>query len=241
MVSNQQGQLLADSSMFFYAPFLGIFAVKMRALYLDTFAKSERYKVKCLHIIYFNILLHNIQAFHVPLLTSYEAINSSGHVMEKGKKEVRFVADVMVGKLAKWLRVLGYDTHYQPHYSPEAIDAFVREGRILLTRHKRRAEKLGNAAVLIRGNQVSEQLIELKRELHLEPARSTWFSRCLICNAILRHACEGVAGEKIPEYVLYQNRTNISFCPLCGRYFWPGSHRARMEKQLKEWGFPLEY
>ncbi len=179
--------------------------------------------------------------FYVPLLTSYEAINSSGHVMEKGKKEVRFVADVMVSKLAKWLKVLGYDTHYQPRYHPGEIDMFVRDGRILLTRHKRRAERLSSVAVLIRGNQVSEQLIELKRELHLEPARSTWFSRCLICNAILRHACEGVAGEKIPEYVLYQNRTNISFCPLCGRHFWPGSHRERMEAQLKEWGFPFKH
>ena len=154
-------------------------------------------------------------------------------------ENVRFVADSMVGKLAKWLRVLGYDTHYQPHYSPEAIDIFVRDGRILLTRYKRRAEKLGGA-VLIRGNQVSEQLMELKRELHLEPARSVWFSRCLICNAILRKARERAGDDKIPEYVLYQNRTNISFCPLCGRYFWPGSHRARMEKQLREWGFSFK-
>jgi len=185
--------------------------------------------------------LHNIQAFHVLRLTSYETINSKGHVMEKRKKEWRFVADSMVGKLAKWLRVLGYDTHYQPHYSPEAIDAFVRDGRILLTRHKKRAEKLGSGAVLICGNQVNEQLMKLKGELHLEPARSTWFSRCLICNAILRQAREGVAGEKIPEYVFYQNMTNIRFCPSCGRHFWPGSHRTRMEAQLKEWGIPFKH
>ena len=156
-------------------------------------------------------------------------------------ENVRFVADSMVGKLAKWFRVLGYDTHYQSRYHPGEIDTFVRNGRILLTRHKMRAEKLGNAAVLISGNKVSEQLIELKRELHLEPARSVWFSRCLICNAILRHACEGAADNKIPEYVFYQNRANISFCPLCGRYFWPGSHRVRMEKQLKEWGFSADH
>lgn len=159
---------------------------------------------------------------------------------ENKMENVRFIADVMVGKLAKWLRVLGYDTHYQPHYSPEAIDAFVREGRILLTRHKERAEKLGGA-VLICGNKVSEQLMKLKRELYLEPAQSVWFSRCLICNVILRQAREGVVGAKIPEYVLYQNRTNISFCPLCGRHFWPGSHRANMEKQLKEWGFSFKH
>jgi len=156
-------------------------------------------------------------------------------------ENVKFVADSMVGKLAKWLRVLGYDTHYQPHYSSEAIDTFVREGRILLTRHKRRAERLRRAAVLIRGNKVREQLIELKTELHLEPARSIWFSRCLRCNAILRKGREGVAEEKIPEYILYQNSTNISFCPLCGRHFWPGSHKARMEKQLKAWGFPVKH
>ena len=160
--------------------------------------------------------------------------------MEKGKKEVRFVADVMVGKLAKWLRVLGYDTHYQPHYSHGAIDAFMREGRILLTRHKERAEKSGGA-VLICGNKVSEQLMKLKKKLDLEPVHSVWFSRCLICNAILRQAREEIAGAKIPEYVLYQNRTNISFCPLCGRHFWPGSHRAIMEQQLKEWGFSFKH
>ena len=154
-------------------------------------------------------------------------------------ENVRFVADVMVGKLAKWLRVLGYDTHYQPHYSHEAIDAFVREGRILLTRHKERAEKLGDIALLIRGNKVSEQLVELKRELQLEPARSVWFSRCLRCNVILKQAREGVAGGKIPEYVLYQNRTNISFCPLCGRHFWPGATGQVWKSSSKNGAFPL--
>ncbi|MFH1630225.1 MAG: Mut7-C RNAse domain-containing protein [Pseudomonadota bacterium] len=167
-------------------------------------------------------------------------IKASGHTMAEKRKEVRFVADSMVGKLAKWLRVLGYDTYYQPCYPPDVIDMLLREGRILLTRHRKRAERLGNLAVLVRGNHVSEQLTGLTRELHIEPARSAWFSRCLVCNTLLMDAREGDVRERIPEYVFYQNVTRIRVCPSCGRHFWPGSHSVRMETQLKKWGFPLQ-
>jgi len=145
----------------------------------------------------------------------------------------------MVGRLAKWLRVLGYDTHYQTHYTPDRLETLLSQGRVLLTRHRKRAESSGRKAVLVHGNHVRDQLIGLARELHLEPVRSAWFSRCLICNTLLKQACENEARDKIPEYVFYQNMAQIHFCPTCGRYFWPGSHRTRMEDQLKKWGLPL--
>ncbi|MCF8146599.1 MAG: hypothetical protein K9N21_22045 [Deltaproteobacteria bacterium] len=154
--------------------------------------------------------------------------------------DMRFVADSMLGRLAKWLRVLGYDTHYQASYPPGVMDALIREGRLLLTRHRKRAEMSGKRAVFIHGNHVSEQLIALTRELHMTPPPSAWFNRCLICNTQLRHACESDAREKVPEYVFYQNMSRIRFCPSCDRYFWPGSHRSTMAAQLREWGFPLD-
>jgi len=154
--------------------------------------------------------------------------------------DMRFVADSMLGRLAKWLRVLGYDTYYQPSYTPEVMDALIRERRLLLTRHRKRAEKSGKRAVFIHGNQTGEQLIALAGELHMAPPPSAWFSRCLICNAHLRQARESEARERVPEYVFYQNMTQIRFCPACGRYFWPGSHRSTMAAQLKEWGFPAD-
>ncbi len=169
-----------------------------------------------------------------------EDINGSDHTLAEKIKDVRFVADSMVGRLAKWLRVLGYDTHYQTCYPPDAMKTLLSEGRVLLTRHRKRAERSGKRAVLVRGNHVDEQLTGLTRKLHMEPVRSAWFTRCLICNTLLKQARENEAREKIPEYVFYQNMAQIRFCPSCGRYFWPGSHRVRMENQLKEWGFSFD-
>jgi uncharacterized protein with PIN domain len=149
---------------------------------------------------------------------------------------MRFVADSMVGKLAKWLRVLGYDTHYERSYGPGAIDRLVRGGRYLVSRHKGTVD-LHCSAVLLHGNRVGEQLVELRARMPLSPARSQWFSRCLICNVLLEGVGEGEARENVPEYIFFQNMTGIRSCPLCGRYYWPGSHRARMVRQLEEWGF----
>ncbi|MBW1768681.1 MAG: hypothetical protein JRJ65_16750 [Deltaproteobacteria bacterium] len=108
---------------------------------------------------------------------------------------MKFLADSMLGRLAKWLRVMGYDTYYQ-----------------------------------------SEQLQEMKQGGNLTPDRSNWFSRCLICNVRLKEAEAEKARESVPEYVLYENLAGIRFCPSCSRYFWPGSHRERMIRQLEEWG-----
>ncbi|MCD6305024.1 MAG: Mut7-C RNAse domain-containing protein [Deltaproteobacteria bacterium] len=151
--------------------------------------------------------------------------------------DMKFVADVMLGRLAKWLRILGYDTYYQSSCSEEEIHALIREGRLLLTRNTDRAGRTGSKSVLVRGNQVSEQLLGLARELDLRPRRSAWFSRCVVCNTPLLPARESDAREKVPEYVFYQSGNRIRFCPSCGRYFWQGSHRSRMTAQLMEWGF----
>ncbi len=142
----------------------------------------------------------------------------------------------MLGRLAKWLRVLGYDTHYQSHYRPGVLDKFVREGRLLLSRRSGTTTGYPDA-LLIRGNRVGEQMIELKERIHLAPDRSHWFTRCLICNAVLEQVNAHEARENVPEYVFYQNMPGIRSCSSCGRYYWPGSHRTRMLKQLATWGF----
>jgi uncharacterized protein with PIN domain len=59
----------------------------------------------------------------------------------------------------------------------------------------------------------------------------------LICNEPLEAAEIEEAREHIPEYVYYQGISKIQVCPSCGRYFWQGSHRERMIRQLSEWGF----
>lgn len=148
---------------------------------------------------------------------------------------MKFVADTMLGRLAKWLRVAGYDTHYQSHYSQEQLGSLVRKGRRLLTRDKRLFKRY-RASVFISGDHVGEQLSQLYEMGHLHPDPSKWFSRCVRCNTLLKEASDSEAREMVPEYVFYENRGQIRICPSCGRCFWPGTHRMKMLNQLQAWG-----
>jgi len=149
--------------------------------------------------------------------------------------ETRFLADSMLGRLAKWLRVMGCDAHYQPCYRNEALGELVGEGRILLSRKRKTADAHGGSLFLL-SERVGEQLQQMREAGYLRTDEARWFTRCLICNVPVVAATRVEPGGEVPEYVFYENRYNIRACPSCGRYFWPGSHRERMKRQLKEWG-----
>jgi hypothetical protein len=149
--------------------------------------------------------------------------------------EKRFVADAMLGKLAKWLRVLGYDTHYQSHYPGDALGRLVHEGRVLLSRRPHTVENHPDG-LLLHSDRLTAQILEMKEKRAITAERSRCFTRCLRCNVPLRKAPRETTRENVPDYVFHENPGGIQFCPSCGRYFWPGTHRARMEKQLEVWG-----
>ena len=142
----------------------------------------------------------------------------------------------MLGRLAKWLRVMGYDTHYQTYYNRAMIDRRLQEGRRLVTRDQKAAAQYPDA-FFVGFDHVDEQLKALKNAGYLRIDPEKWFTRCLVCNALLIQADPGRARESVPEYVYYNRAKEIRFCPSCLRYFWPGTHRERMKRQLKEWGF----
>ena len=150
--------------------------------------------------------------------------------------EERFLADSMLGKLAKWLRIMGYDTHYQSYYGESVLQYFVLEGRVLLSRHRKTVQKYPNSQLIL-SDHVKDQLQEMRDRGRLTQGREWWFSRCLRCNAPLTKAKAEDARENVPEYVFFQDPIRIRFCPSCGRYFWLGSHRESMRRQLEEWGF----
>ena len=149
--------------------------------------------------------------------------------------ETKFIADSMLGRLAKWLRVLGYDTLYQPFYKLGVMGTSIREGRKLLSRHRSTVDRYPNS-MLIHSDHVKDQLDEMKRAGTIISERSRWFTRCLLCNVPLEKAEGTLARDNVPEYVFYQSASGIRFCPSCHRYFWPGSHRERMVGQLEKWG-----
>ena len=147
-----------------------------------------------------------------------------------------FAADSMLGRLARWLRVMGHDVMFQSGYDIGDLRRFSSEGRIVLSRKK---SLMGEdiRLIFIRSDKVREQLIEVDSVTGLRKCATEWFSRCIECNYLLEKADPEGWGEGIPEYVFYNMRGKIRRCPACGRFFWPGSHRKRMEEQLKKWGF----
>jgi uncharacterized protein with PIN domain len=163
-------------------------------------------------------------------------VNGFDHLERGIPMGTRFLADSMLGRLAKWLRIMGYDTHYQAFYSEDVLGKLVHEGRKLLSRHRTTTAQYPSA-MLIHSDDVGDQLRELRDGGNLTLDRSKWFTRCLSCNVSLEKADPQHAQEDVPEYIFYQTPSGIRFCPSCGRYFWPGSHRDRMILRLREWGF----
>lgn len=147
---------------------------------------------------------------------------------------MKFVADVMLGKLARWLRLIGYDTIYDPNLSAkELVKIANEEGRIFITRSRRIAEELGaKNFYIVKSERFKEQLTEIVRELNLD-TETNLFSRCSICNT------EIVEVEKSSVMKLIPEETAKSFdefyqCPKCGKIYWDGSHTTRILKLLKE-------
>ncbi len=147
-----------------------------------------------------------------------------------------FVANSMLGKLARYLRIMGYDTVYQSSYGNQRLSELVMEGRVLLTRDHAIA-KLYSNAVFIDSDLVRDQLKTVDRAVRLSRDHGKWFSRCLICNSPLSKAEGKVAREHVPDFVFSSYGERIFFCPSCERFYWPGTHRERMVERLKEWGF----
>jgi uncharacterized protein with PIN domain len=150
--------------------------------------------------------------------------------------EVKLIADCMLGRLARWLRVMGYDTLFQPSYPEDTLQRHVQEGRRLLSRNQSLQGAFPDVLV-IQSDRVEKQLHETLQGLGLVPDRSRWFSRCLDCNVFLAEAGLEERLENVPDYILYENPVGIRHCACCNRYFWPGTHRENMLRKLEDWGF----
>ena len=145
----------------------------------------------------------------------------------------RFAADAMRGRLARWLRVLGYDTAYDIAIAdPVLVQLAEAEERILLTRDRHLLHELRPArAHEVRQDDPLQQLRELVFALALAPPREL-FTRCLLDNAVLQAMSEAQAQPLLPEGVRGLAGT-VRRCPSCQRLYWDGSHVRRMRGALE--------
>ncbi len=135
-----------------------------------------------------------------------------------------FDVDGMLGRLAKWLRILGFDAAF-PCSRPSA-------GRIFVT--ARKAVPYAGA-MLVTGNDPLEQLKQVLEQAGIRPDPKLFLSRCLVCNVPVREVKrENVVG-KVPDRIL-ENAELFHECPACGRIYWEGSHAERMQKRLQNLG-----
>ena len=143
-------------------------------------------------------------------------------------ENIRFVLDGHLGRLAAYLRMLGFDTWYDRFADdPQLASVASTEGRVLLTRDvgllKRREVQTGYC---VRSQKPHEQLREVARRFALQP-HFTPFQRCMECNAPLDPVSKDEVSHLLPPHTR-ETKTEFSQCRDCRKIFWRGSHHARM-------------
>lgn len=144
----------------------------------------------------------------------------------------------MLGRLARWLRLLGCDTLYADSTMDDAalLALASAEGRTLLTRDGGiAARRTGKGAVLVASADPAVQVGEVVKSLGLEIDGSKLFSRCSLCNTPVVPATKGDARGSVPENV-FAKHDEFFRCPACGKFYWKGSHWKRMREFVEGLG-----
>ena len=146
----------------------------------------------------------------------------------------RFAADAMLGRLARWLRVLGFDTTYNAVLSDHDLVRLADdEGRILLTRDRHLLRDLRpELAHEVRQDDPLDQLREVIAVLDL-PAPPELFTRCMLCNAVLPPPLEEKAAAQLLPPAVRGIPGPVRRCAACDRVYWHGSHVRRMRETLE--------
>jgi len=149
--------------------------------------------------------------------------------------ETRFIADVMLGKLATWLRLLGCDVEYFPKIpDDDLVEKASRSGRVILTRDTeliRRREARGNH-FFVRGNDYRDQLRQVAEHFSIVPSGRI-LTRCLRCNETLEAIDRSAVRDRVPPYV-FETQPDFRTCSRCGRVYWRGTHHDKALAEVRE-------
>jgi uncharacterized protein with PIN domain len=149
-------------------------------------------------------------------------------------REPRFVADTHLGRLARHLRLLGFDTVYERDCDDRQLAAAAAtEGRIVLTRDVGLLKRtMVTHGLFVRAQQPRAQLIEVVRRLQLT-SRFRPFTRCLACNGALAPVSKDEVATRVPERARHSHEQFVQ-CTQCARVYWPGTHHERLRQLVKD-------
>ncbi|MEM0158382.1 MAG: Mut7-C RNAse domain-containing protein [Thermoplasmataceae archaeon] len=142
-----------------------------------------------------------------------------------------YLADSMLGKLSRWLRILGYYVEYvTPEYDDDRIIRICTDGSLVLLTRDRELSQRYERSILFQDDDLASQI---KKVVSFDPPdENLFFSRCSLCNGILTKANPGDIQYTVPEDVL-RRKLDIYVCTKCGKVYWKGSHYNSMMRQIE--------
>jgi uncharacterized protein with PIN domain len=156
---------------------------------------------------------------------------------------MKFIADVMLGGLAKYLRMLGIDTKYYKNIDDKSIVKISEEeDRVILTKDKKMVKELNPKNVyIVEANHTIDQTKEVVDRFDLR-SQVNPLSRCLICNSVLREVTKGEVKELVDE-ITFNSFDEFYVCDNCKKVYWHSTHTDRMQiiiekiiNQDSQWG-----
>ncbi len=159
------------------------------------------------------------------------------HHFNTNKDSAAFLAESTLGKLAKWLRLAGFDTLFDKS-RPDPIrlkQIASAEGRVILTRTKtviRHAQP--QECLFIRSNAPLDQAREVMSYFKIQRKSLRPLSRCAICNCPLQRISREELEDRVPAYVRQQHDFFMN-CQQCNRVYWSGTHVAKMNAIMDRW------
>jgi uncharacterized protein with PIN domain len=146
---------------------------------------------------------------------------------------MKFIVDSMLGKLAKRLRLMGYDTYYDPKADDREILRISREeDRFIVTRDSQMAKIRGAKIFLIKSTELMTQLKEMAKLAKIKPESGRSFSRCPECNTPVKEVSKEEVKKIVPKFV-YETQDKFSYCPKCKKAYWQGTHYKKLLKEQK--------
>lgn len=150
-------------------------------------------------------------------------------------ENLKYLTDGSLGKLAKWLRVLGYDTIVYPRTIDREILNLAYSGkRIVLTRKLDMLKRqFSGQLYLVEGKETGSQLKEVITKFSLKIDKEKIFSICLKCNERLSPVAKTEVYDLVPSYV-FANCDEYNKCPNCRRIYWKGTHQRNTLQFLEK-------